>query len=153
MGNADYIVAWPDVSGSSANWTLSHRVPAHSAHDMPELASSTAGSDTQAYFQLVPNLTTTDPSSPYGAVAFLRPLQPDSNYPTKSGVKTTLQSPQTSFIYASGSQNPGSASPGASFAQHDQVSLFFRSSGAHFRNDSSSLLVPTASWFDIAQYD
>ncbi|BGP54871.1 hypothetical protein JCM8202_003380 [Rhodotorula sphaerocarpa] len=120
MGNADYIVAWPDVSGSSANWTLSHRVPAHSAHDMPELASSTAGSDTQAYFQLVPNLTTTDPSSPYGAVAFLRPLQPDSNYPIKSGVKTSLQSPQTSFIYASGSQNPGSASPSASFAQHDQ---------------------------------
>ena len=56
MGDADYIIAWPDVSGSSANWTLSHRVPGHSSHDMPQLASSAAGTDTQSYYQLVPSL-------------------------------------------------------------------------------------------------
>ncbi|GAA5986814.1 hypothetical protein JCM10908_000908 [Rhodotorula pacifica] len=120
MGNADYIIAWPDVSGSSANWTLSHRVPGHSSHDMPMLASSSAGTDTQSYYQLVPELSTSDPSSRYGAVAFLRVLKPGSSYPSKSGVQTSLASADTQFIYASGSKNPGSSSDGASFAQHDQ---------------------------------
>ncbi|KWU47434.1 hypothetical protein RHOSPDRAFT_30859 [Rhodotorula sp. JG-1b] len=120
MGDADYIIAWPDVSGSSANWTLSHRVPGHSSHDMPQLASSAAGTDTQSYYQLVPSLSTMDASSPYGAVAFLRVLDLASGDPSKSGVQTSLASDQTQMIYASGSKNPGSSSEGASFAQHDQ---------------------------------
>lgn len=121
MGDADYIIAWPDVSGSSANWTLSHRVPGHSSHNMPQLASSAAGTDTQSYYQLVPALSTMDAASPYGAVAFLRVLDPASGYPSKSGVQTSLVSDQTQMIYASGSENPFSSSEGASFAQHDQV--------------------------------
>lgn len=121
MGNADYIIAWPDVSGSSANWTISHRIPGHSSHDMPQLASSSAGTDTQAYYQLVPELTTTDPSASYGAVAFLRPLNVGSSYPIKSSAQAALNSDPTEFVYASGSKNPGSANEGASFAQHDQV--------------------------------
>lgn len=121
MGDADYIIAWPDVSGSTANWTLSHRVPGHSSHDMPQLASTTAGTDTQSYYQLVPELSTSDSSSRFGAVAFLRALNPATGYPSKSGVQTSLASDKRNLIYASGSQNPGSTSEAASFAQHDQV--------------------------------
>lgn len=151
MGDADYIIAWPDVSGSSANWTLSHRVPGHSSHDMPQLASSAAGTDTQSYYQLVPSLSTMDASSPYGAVAFLRVLDPASGYPSKSGVQTSLASDQTQMIYASGSENPGSSSEGASFAQHDQVRrLAFRKRGLQpWLTDFTS----TAERFHLAKSD
>ena len=148
MGGADYIIAWPDVSGSSANWTLSHRVPGHSSHDMPQLASSAAGTDTQSYYQLVPSLSTMDASSPYGAVAFLRVLDPASGYPSKSGVQTSLASDQTQMIYASGSENPGSSSEAASFAQHDQVCLPAKSS-----TNAADQLVLVAERFDLFEHD
>ncbi|BGP24055.1 carbohydrate-binding domain family 9-like protein [Rhodotorula toruloides] len=125
MADADFLLAWPTVSGSSVNWTLSHRLPnsdTPGAHGMPVLASSGAGTSTGAFYTLVPALTTSDSSSPFSSVAFTRLVDPGPSYPTAQGVtNTTLGSGAVDLIYASSSRNPGSANEGqASIGMHNQ---------------------------------
>ncbi|BGP07380.1 hypothetical protein JCM10049v2_003211 [Rhodotorula toruloides] len=125
MADADFLLAWPTVSGSSVNWTLSHRLPNSNAlggHAMPVLASSSAGTSTPAFYTLVPALTTSDSSSPFSIVAFTRLVDPGSSYPTAQGVTSAaLGSGTLDLIYASSSRNAGTANEGqATFSQHDQ---------------------------------
>lgn len=125
MADADFLLAWPTISGSSVNWTLSHRLPntnAQEGHGLPSVASEDPSTSTTAFYTLVPELTTTDASSPYSAVAWTRARSPGSSYPTASGVATTeLGDAQTSFIYGSSSENPGSADETAPVQRHNQV--------------------------------
>ncbi|BGO98767.1 hypothetical protein NBRC10513v2_003162 [Rhodotorula toruloides] len=125
MGDADFLLAWPTVSGSSVNWTLSHRLPNSNAlggHAMPVLASSSAGTSTSTFYTLVPALTTSDSSSPFSSVAFTRLVDPGSTYPTAQGVTNApLGSGTLDLIYASSSRNPGTPNEGqATFSQHNQ---------------------------------
>ncbi|GAA5994551.1 cytochrome b561 domain-containing protein [Rhodotorula paludigena] len=124
MADADFLLAWPTISGSSVNWTLSHRLPntaAPEGHGLPSVASGDPSTSTTAFYTLVPELTTTEASSPYSAVAWTRARSPGSSYPTASGVATTqLGDAQTSFIYGSSSENPGNADETAPVRRHNQ---------------------------------
>ncbi|GAA6035792.1 hypothetical protein JCM8097_005704 [Rhodosporidiobolus ruineniae] len=126
MANADFLVAWPTVSSSSTvNWALSHRLPnsaAPQSHAEPEVASTTAGSSTDAYYTLVPALSTSEVADPSTSVAWLRPLVPPSGYPASPGRDANLQQAgENQFIYASSSRNPGTSDEGsAELEQHDQ---------------------------------
>merc|ERR1719487_1809959 len=51
MSNADYIIAWPSVSSSAVNWTLSHRLPSGGdSHSVPSLASSSSSRSTADFY-------------------------------------------------------------------------------------------------------
>ncbi|GAA5905993.1 hypothetical protein JCM8208_006310 [Rhodotorula glutinis] len=120
MSNADYLIVWPTVSGSSVSWTLSHRLP-NGAHGTPKLASTDASTSTTAFYTVVPELTTSDASSPYSVVAYVRQRDPGSSYPTASGVTTAaLQAASTEFIYASSSRKPTSTAEDADLDEHNQ---------------------------------
>ncbi|BGP39353.1 hypothetical protein JCM10449v2_003291 [Rhodotorula kratochvilovae] len=115
MANADFLLAWPVVSGSSVAWTLSHRLPG-GGHTLPQSTGSTSD-----YYTLVPELTTADASSPFSAVAFSRLRDPGASYPTQSGVTpAALEDASTSFIYASSTSKPSAADEGATISQHNQ---------------------------------
>ncbi|GAA5832646.1 hypothetical protein JCM3770_004944, partial [Rhodotorula araucariae] len=115
MGNADFVLAWPVVSGASAAWTLSHRLPG-GGHTMPQPTGSTS-----EFYTVVPELTTQDASSRFAAVAFSRLRDAGASYPTQSGVTAAALDPaQTSFIYASSSSKPNGAGETATIIQHNQ---------------------------------
>ncbi|BGP47450.1 hypothetical protein JCM10450v2_003302 [Rhodotorula kratochvilovae] len=115
MNDADFLIAWPVVSGSSVAWTLSHRLPS-GGHTMPQSTGST-----NDFYTLVPELTTGDASSPFSAVAFSRLRDPGASYPTQSGVTpAALEDASTSFIYASSSSKPSGTDEGARIGQHNQ---------------------------------
>jgi len=121
MSNADYLIVWPTVSGSSVSWTLSHRLP-DGSHGTPQLASTDASTSTTAFYTIVPELTTSDASSPYSAVAYVRQRDPGSSYPTASGVTAAaLGAASTEFIYASSSRKPSGTAEDANLAEHNQV--------------------------------
>ncbi|BGP39350.1 hypothetical protein JCM10449v2_003288 [Rhodotorula kratochvilovae] len=116
MANADFLLAWPVVSGLSVAWTLSHRLPS-GGHTMPQ----STGAATNEFYTLVPELTTADASSPFSAVAFSRLRDPGASYPTQSGVTpAALEDASTSFIYASSSSKPSGTVEGARISQHNQ---------------------------------
>ncbi|GAA5855551.1 hypothetical protein JCM9279_005117 [Rhodotorula babjevae] len=120
MSNADYLIVWPTVSGSSVSWTLSHRLP-DGSHGTPQLASTDASTSTTAFYTIVPELTTSDASSPYSVVAYVRQRDPGSSYPTASGVTAaTLDAASTEFIYASSSRKPSGTAEDADLAEHNQ---------------------------------
>lgn len=124
MRNSDYLIAWPNLAISSAvapPWTLSHRAP--EGRDQPTVASTASATSTSALFTYLPALSTSDSSSPYTVIAYLRPL----TFP--SGLSTTsfppLSAAKTTFIYASSSKSPDDTAENASLSQHDQVSNQF----------------------------
>ncbi|PRQ72994.1 hypothetical protein AAT19DRAFT_15747 [Rhodotorula toruloides] len=124
MSNADYIIAWPSVSSSAVNWTLSHRLPSGGdSHSVPSLASSSSSRSTADFYTLVPALTTTQTSASYASVAWIRERTPPSTYPTTGSVSSsTLEQSKTSFIYGAASKNPKTTNEGTtSLAQHNLV--------------------------------
>lgn len=128
MSNADYLLAWPTVSGSSVSWTLSHRLP-NGAHGQPQLASSDAATSTSTFYTLVPELTTSDASSPFSAVAYVRARDPGASYPTASGVTSAaIQDAATSIIYASSSRAPSGTGEDANLSEHNQARFPFLAS-------------------------
>ncbi|GAA5925953.1 hypothetical protein JCM3775_005160 [Rhodotorula graminis] len=121
MADADFLIVWPTVSGSSVSWTLSHRLP-DGSHGMPQLASTDAATATTAFYTVVPELTTSDASSPYSAVAYVRQRDPGSSYPTASGATAAaLGAASTEFIYASSSRKPSTTAEDADLAEHNQA--------------------------------
>ncbi|GAA6058663.1 hypothetical protein JCM10212_004074 [Sporobolomyces blumeae] len=123
MSNADYLIAWPTVSGSSVSWTLSHRIPGGGSHDQPKMASSASATDTSAFYTPVTALTTTTTGAPYTTVAWLRALQVPSDYPTSSSVSNANvdRTQSLKMIYASASKDPSSTSQNANVAQHNNA--------------------------------
>ncbi|GAA5838108.1 hypothetical protein JCM5353_004499 [Sporobolomyces roseus] len=121
MSNADYLVAYPMMSGSSGDWTLSHRLPGSGSHGDPRMASS--GGSTKTFYTLVPGLSSSATGSPYTTVAWLRPLQTPSDYPTSSSVSNANVDPSTSLklIYASASKSPDSTSETAEIVEHNNA--------------------------------
>ncbi|BGP23608.1 hypothetical protein Rt10032_c02g0659 [Rhodotorula toruloides] len=122
MSNADYVIAWPTVSSSSVNWTLSHRLPnSGNSHAVPTLASGSSSGSTADFYTLVPALTTTQSSPSYASVAWIRERTPPSTYPTIAGASSaTLQQSKTSFIYGAASRNPKTTNEGTTnLAQHN----------------------------------
>lgn len=127
MSNADYIIAWPSVSSSSVEWTLSHRLPSGGdSHAVPVLASSSSSRSTADFYTLVPGLTTTQSSASHATVAWIRERAPPSTYPTTGSVSSsTLQPSKTSFIYGAASRNPKTTNEGTtSLVQHNLVRTF-----------------------------
>lgn len=123
MGNSDYLITWPNLSknvtaASSSPWTLSHR--AAFGMKQPVVASTDAASSSAALFSYLPELSTTDPASPFTVITYLRPLFFASGL--SASTFQPLQPIPTDFIYASGSKSPGNSAESTSFSYHDQVS-------------------------------
>lgn len=117
MSNADYLLAWPNVASTSTPWTLSHRDA--SGEVEPLVASTAAATSTSAFYTIIPSLSS-DGTSSYTAVTFLRLLTIPSTYPSNS-TRLSLSRSMTSFIYASCSVNPQSTAETATLKQYDQV--------------------------------
>ncbi|GAA5906461.1 hypothetical protein JCM6882_004442 [Rhodosporidiobolus microsporus] len=127
MRNADFVLAWPTISSSSVEWTISHRLPnakAPSSHGAPAIASTAAGTDTAAFYALVPQLTTSESGLAYAAVAWMRAVEVGEGYPAPQGGQDpslAATSGSESFIYASATISPGTADEDeATFEQHNQ---------------------------------
>ena len=121
MSNADYLIAYPTLSGSNIDWSLSHRLPGSGSHGDPRMATS--GSNTLTFFTLVPNLSSSTSGSPYTTVAWLRALQVPPDYPTSSSVSNANVDPSQSIkmIYASASKSVDSTSETAEIEQHNNA--------------------------------
>lgn len=122
MGNSDYLITWPNLSknvtaASSSPWTLSHR--AAFGMKQPVVASTDAASSSAALFSYLPELSTTDPASPFTVITYLRPLFFASGL--SASTFQPLQPIPTDFIYASGSKSPGNSAESTSFSYHDQA--------------------------------
>ncbi|KAK4704668.1 hypothetical protein P7C70_g1538, partial [Phenoliferia sp. Uapishka_3] len=122
MVDADLIVMWPTFTGSPAtdpatSWVLSHRNAP--GHVMPTVASADASLATSNFYTLLPALSTTDPSSAFTAVSFVRLLEMPSNYPSTSPHKSITQT-STSVCYASSSDRPPTTTQDATITQHNQ---------------------------------
>jgi hypothetical protein len=131
MGDADFLISWPTINSTSFAWTLSHRSPntvAARGEGQPVLASTDAATNTATFYTLVPELSTTDRTSPFTSVAYVRALDPGTSYPAPAGATVKLNTAgQDSFIYASASSslNPQDLSENAKLSQHDNVRVFF----------------------------
>ncbi|GAA5982038.1 hypothetical protein JCM5350_000624 [Sporobolomyces pararoseus] len=122
MSNSDYLIGWAMVSGSSVNWVLSHRLP-NGGHNTPQMASTTGSTQTTDFFHIVPELSTSTTGSPFTTLAWLRELQPPSNYPTSSAVSNAAvdrTSTNLRMIYASASKDPASTNEASDVAQHNR---------------------------------
>lgn len=120
MPNADFLVTWPNLetAGASSAWTLSHRDTP--AQVMPVAASTSSGTTTSDFFTYLPALSTTDGTSPFTLVSYLRPLSFPSNY-VSTAVTTSITRGVNSFIYASSTVKPANTAETATLTQHDQV--------------------------------
>ncbi|GAA5938290.1 cytochrome and DOMON domain-containing protein [Sporobolomyces koalae] len=122
MANADFLMAWPMLSGTAVTWVLSHRLPSGS-HGTPQLASTNSATDTEAFYTFLPELSTATTGSQFTTVAWLRALEPPSDYPTSSAVASTNIDRATSklnLIYASASKDPASTDQNANVEQHNR---------------------------------
>ncbi|KAI5478611.1 hypothetical protein MNV49_004753 [Pseudohyphozyma bogoriensis] len=123
MANADFLVTWPNPNlatntAPSTAWTLSHRKTT-GQEAMPQVASGDPASSTAALFTFLPDLSTTDASSTFTAVTYLRLLEFPSSL--SSTTFKSLQRQQTGFIYASSTVQPSSISESSSITQHNQA--------------------------------
>lgn len=131
MSNADFLITWPTINSTAFSWTLSHRSPNKAfaqSEGQPSVASTDAATSTATFYTLVPELTTSDRTSPYSSVAWIRALDPGASYPAPAGVTPMLLTTgPASFVYASATAfaNPGDPSEGARLQQHDNVRLQF----------------------------
>lgn len=127
MRDADFLLTWPTINSTAFSWTLSHRSPntvAAAGEGQPMVASTDSSTGTAAFYTLVPELTTSDRTSPFSSVAWVRALDPGATYPTPEGVTATLLTTgSASFIYASATAfaNPQDSAEGARLLQHDNV--------------------------------
>lgn len=122
MSNSDYLIGWPMISGSSVDWVLSHRIP-DGDHGTPQMASASSQTKTSDFYHIVPELSTTTTGSSFTTLAWLRQLEPPSNYPTSSAVSNAVvdrTSTSLRMIYASASKDPASTDEAASVAQHNR---------------------------------
>ncbi|GAA5836688.1 hypothetical protein JCM3766R1_006992 [Sporobolomyces carnicolor] len=122
MSNSDYLIGWPMISGSSVDWVLSHRIP-DGDHGTPQMASTSSQTKTSDFYHIVPELSTTTTGSSFTTLAWLRQLEPPSNYPTSSAVSNAVvdrTSTSLRMIYASASKDPASTDEAASVAQHNR---------------------------------
>lgn len=120
MTNADMLVAWMAPTPSPiAPWVLSHREA--TGPTMPKVSSTAPDTMTTSFYTFLPQLSTSDPTSPYTSVSYLRPLIMPPNYPSLSSFKN-LMKVKTGFIYASSSHRPASDAPDGPIGKHDEVS-------------------------------
>ncbi|KAK4704881.1 hypothetical protein P7C70_g1329, partial [Phenoliferia sp. Uapishka_3] len=121
MANADFLVTWPGLSSSPSTtppWTLSHR--RSSGEVMPTVASTSNATGTSSFFTFLPALSTSDPTSAFTAVSYIRLLTMPSNYPTTATANAITRGP-TSFIYASSTVAPTGKAEDAVLTQHNQA--------------------------------
>ncbi|KAL8276339.1 hypothetical protein RQP46_011264 [Phenoliferia psychrophenolica] len=91
---------------------------------MPVLASTVAATSTNSFYTFLPAISTSDASSSYTVVSYLRLLAMPSGYVTTSAMKTIARGPQ-SFIYASSTIKPDSTAENAVLTQHNQAHSSF----------------------------
>ncbi|KAK4704883.1 hypothetical protein P7C70_g1328, partial [Phenoliferia sp. Uapishka_3] len=118
MANADFLVAWPTSDSSDIKWTLSHRQS--TGEVMPTVASNVSATETTEFFTLVPTLSTTDHTSHYTVVTYLRLLNMPSDYPTTAKANAIARD-SNDFIFASSTVKPTGNAENAVLTQHDQA--------------------------------
>ncbi|GAA5898789.1 uncharacterized protein JCM6883_003427 [Sporobolomyces salmoneus] len=122
MSNSDYLIGWPMVSDSNVSWVLSHRLP-NGGHGTPRMASTSSAEQTTDFYHIVPELSTSTTGSSFTTLAWLRALEPPSDYPTSSAVSNAAVDRTTTsleMIYASASKDPASTNEASDVAQHNR---------------------------------
>ena len=125
MADADIIVAWPAFTTAKAvdpfaSWTLSHRQAP--GHVPPTVVTTVPALATPNFFTIVPALTTSDPTSTFTVLSFVRLLKMPPDYPGAS-IHREIEKQSTSVIYASSSKRPATNAQDAPISKHDQVCL------------------------------
>lgn len=140
MGNADFLIAWPNpataTGPASVPWTITHRQSPNGEQQPLVSGPVNSATSTTRFYTYLPALSSTDLTLPYTVVSYLRLLTMPANYPSSSTFKNIARE-RTSFIYASSTKQPQNVAEDATITQHDQVRLSQTTAGANFPSPSA----------------